>query len=196
MPASRHSPISTRTPPTYVSAATSPRHLVPRPRLYLSEKGINTNYFNTATYFPISIWTVVELNVGVVAACMPAARLFVAKTAGDIAKSTGFTRFSESARPSYSHSGRSSGYAKRRSARAAAAAAAARRGGDSLPTTTSCTAVSMHDFGDSTTITCSREEGEETDHYQTDLEIQRPDDASNMELVEVESRISDLKAMG
>lgn len=73
--------------------------------------GPNMLDFNTATYFPISIWTVVELNVGVVAACMPAARLFVAKTAGDIAKSTGFTRFSESARPSYDHSGPSSGYA-------------------------------------------------------------------------------------
>lgn len=155
----------------------------------------------SATYFPISIWTVVELNVGVVAACMPAARLFVAKTAGDIAKSTGFSRFSESARPSYDHSGRSSSYAKRRSARTAAAAAAAagrRGGGDSLTTTTTCTtAVSMHDFGDSTTITCSREEPEmEIGHYQIDLEIQRSDDASNMELVEVESRISDLKAMG
>lgn len=53
----------------------------------------------------------------------------------------------------------------------------------------------MHDFGDSTTVTCSREEEMGNDHYQTDLEIQRSDDASNMELVEVESRNSDLKAM-
>lgn len=35
---------------------------------------------------------------------MPAARLVVAKTAWDIAKSAGFTRFSESTRPSYDNS--------------------------------------------------------------------------------------------
>lgn len=133
---------------------------------------------------------------------MPAARLFVAKTAGDIAKSTGFTRFSESARPSYDHSGRSS-YAKRRSARAAAAA----RRGDSLPTTTTTTTtatttagmsvVDMHEFGGCSTITCSQEEDEQVHHhYAGDLEIQRSsDNASNMELVDVESRIVDLKSM-
>lgn len=129
---------------------------------------------------------------------MPAARLFVAKTVSDIAKSTGFTRFSESARPSYDHSRRFS-YVKRRSARAAAAeAAAARRGGDSLPVTTTSgmSVVDMHDFGGSTTITCSREEEEAIHHYTGgDLEIQGSDNASNMELVDVESTIVDLKSM-
>lgn len=131
---------------------------------------------------------------------MPAARLFVAKTAGDIARSTGFTRFSESARPSYDRSGGSS-YAKRRSARAAAA----RRGGDEslttdTTTTTCCAAASMHEFdGGSTTMTRSREEAEmemNNDHYSDDLEMQRPDNASNMELVEVESRDVYPKSMG
>ncbi|KAJ4392974.1 hypothetical protein N0V93_002178 [Gnomoniopsis smithogilvyi] len=130
-----------------------------------------------STYFPISIWTVVELNVGVVAACMPAARLFVAKKASDIAKSAGFTRFSESARPSYNNSRRSS-YIKRQSARAAAAA----RMHDSLPSY-----VGEHDFGD--------EEGAyiKGPEHQLDCEMQRPGEESHMEMVDVESRIVKVK---
>lgn len=106
---------------------------------------------------------------------MPAARLFIAKTASDIAKSTGFTRFSESARPSYDHSRRSS-YIKRRSARTAAAAARMR---GSLPGH-----EGTHDF-----------DGDDFVEHQPDCEMQRPRDASQVELVQVDSRILDLKAM-
>ncbi|KAJ4417800.1 hypothetical protein N0V82_005966 [Gnomoniopsis sp. IMI 355080] len=131
-----------------------------------------------ATYFPISIWTVVELNVGIVAACMPAARLFVTKTAGDIAKSTGFTRFSsQTGRPSYELSGRSS-YVKRRSARAAAA-----RKRDSL----SEDVVGRQDFGG---VSVSRVE-----EHQMDCEMQRHRDDSHLELALVESRMVDLKGI-
>ncbi|CAN8097705.1 unnamed protein product [Discula destructiva] len=82
------------------------------------------NYFhkdptNIKSYFPVAIWTVVELNIGVVASCMPAARLYVAKTTTDFARSLGWTRFSEGSRPTYEDSNPPS-FIKRRSERFAA----------------------------------------------------------------------------
>lgn len=115
---------------------------------------------------------------------MPAARLFVAKKAGDIAKSTGFTRFSsQTGRPSYDHSRRSS-YIKRRSARAAAA-----RMRDSLHDDDD-DVVGIHDFGGGISMASPGVE-----EHQMDCEMQRHRDASHLELALVESRIVNLKAM-
>lgn len=49
-------------------------------------------------WFPVAIWSVVEVNVGVITACAPASRVFVLKTAADIAQSAGWSRLSESRR--------------------------------------------------------------------------------------------------
>lgn len=105
---------------------------------------------------------------------MPAARLIVAKTAWDVARYTGFTRFSESARPSYDNSNPPS-YIKRRSARTLAKIR------DSLPAGTGA-----QDIGARASM--SRVEDPES-------EMQRASDASHVELVNVESGIVDLKAM-
>lgn len=49
-----------------------------------------------------------ELNIGLAAACMPAARLYVAKTVSEIAQSAGWTRFTDSSRPTNESSNPSS----------------------------------------------------------------------------------------
>lgn len=54
------------------------------------------------TYYPVAIWTVVELNVGVIVACMPAARLLIAKYGAIVLKSAKSSRASGSSRPNYS----------------------------------------------------------------------------------------------
>lgn len=66
--------------------------------------------------FPIAIWTVIELNIGVVCACLPAARLFVTMTAQNVARSAGWSRFSSETSPNPSHYNASSppSFVKRR----------------------------------------------------------------------------------
>lgn len=51
-------------------------------------------------WFPVSVWSVVEVNVGVIAACVPSARMLLAKFATEVAQSVGWSKFSESRRDS------------------------------------------------------------------------------------------------